>query len=74
MIDVTPGEMLSACGIVQFVAKVAVTIGSQQMNEERPRGEGADNCCVAGRPGGCVDNRLENGGLKREIVRSKLRL
>src|SRR5579859_4260922 len=44
MIHISPGEMLSAGGIVQLVAKVAVAISSQQMDKEGPRGEGANDC------------------------------
>ena len=67
-------KMQASDGVVQLVAKVAVAIGSQQMDKERARGECANDCRIARRPGGCLDDDRENGGLKREIVRSNLRL
>ena len=55
LVDVSPGQVLSAGHVIHLVAEIAVAIGSEELKEEKCGGDEEDNRRPMGETGPSLD-------------------
>ncbi len=72
LIDIAPGKVLSAGGVIEFISKITVAIGNEEVNRKRGHGKDSNERRGAYGPDARFDDPFRNRGVQCSVSGGEL--